>query len=144
MQTITAHGKTHTAAEARLRITELQAENAAYGASDGRVTEINALTTALNTAQAETAPAPAPAPARRLSAAQRSTEVSAQVAAAERELAYTERNTHGSGRIEYFDHVGTAQETRRVANYTTRDGFLRGFIKYNTSARYDTIHVDGN
>ena len=54
MTSITAHGMTYpTIAIAQERITDLQRENHRWGDSDGRVTEINAITAAIAAADAD-------------------------------------------------------------------------------------------
>ena len=140
---ISAHGATYTAETAAARITELEADNARYGASDGRVTEINSIREAL----AAAAPAPARGP-RKLAplASDADREYAAtmnkRVRSAELELANTPRNTPGVGRIDYTDN---ATGRRRVARYNTRDGFLLSYIKFGSdSRRYELHFVDEN
>lgn len=130
MTTITAHGVRYTTEQAADKLAQIAKDNEAYGPSDGRVTLANAITEA-QTAAREAA-----------KAAELAALVDAHVRDARRELAYTERNTPGMGRIQYVDLRSGAT---RVSRYTTRDGFLRGYIKFATHpSAYAIEFVDGN
>lgn len=127
---ITAHGVRYTETAARAMVAKLEAENETLGASDGRVTLIEALKEGLRQdAQAERE-------------AQDAARLEQNILRAQAELRRTERNTPGEGRIEYVD---LRTGNRRVASYSTRDGFLRGYIKFGSHPNaYDLLFVDEN
>ena len=171
----TAHGRAHTVKTARARIAHLEEINASHlGPSDGRVTEISTLREVLeNTCLCETQSgvcghcvnvALAEEERREAIAAHKATEaaessaLAAKYAAAEEretaerlarnirqsraELAGMERGTPGIGRIQYVDKK---HGVTRVARYTTRDGFLRGYIRMATNPNaYGIMFVDEN
>lgn len=153
----TAHGRAHTVKTARARIAHLEEINASHlGPSDGRVTEIAALEEAI--AAHKAAEAAEAAAERDAAEAAESSALAAKYAAAEEretaerlarnirqsraELAGMERGTPGIGRIQYVDKK---HGVTRVARYTTRDGFLRGYIRMATNPNaYGIMFVDEN
>ncbi|UJQ87185.1 hypothetical protein SEA_BAILEYBLU_47 [Arthrobacter phage BaileyBlu] len=138
MATIEAHGKSYaTRAEAEARIEALVADNRRFGDSDGRVTEIDAITEALVAHHEATTPAIDYAHREKMERIERE---AATLRRARAELAGLARHTPGDGRIDYMDkHTGR----RRVARYTTRDGFLRAWIDMvSRPQRYALYFVD--
>lgn len=129
---ITAHGYTYTETEARQRIALLAKRNEEIGASDGRVTEINALNVELAKA--------ADAEQQRRHRAF----LEEEVRKAKSELAamkdWGRRNEPAMHRIEYEDAV---TGRRPILRHTTEDGFLKAIIRlYSDPERYNVIHVD--
>ena len=136
MNAITAHGRTYPSpTEALARIAELEAGNILSGRSDGRVTEIYLILGALSIAQANGELANVPD-------AKAAAWRSKQISDATRELAYLRESgrtkTDADHRVEYED--GTH---RRVASYTTEEGFLKALIRmHSCPTRFTVIHVD--
>ena len=146
MTAIHAHGVTYiNRAAATARAVELDHLNKSLGYSDGRVTELDALTEALS-ADAEATAAAAPkvdyAAREQQEWAERQARLLRQARA---ELSVTDRNTPQDGRIEYRENPGQPDEKRRIARYTTRDGFLRAYIRMASNPRqYSILFVDEN
>jgi hypothetical protein len=141
---ITVHGRAYTVDEAIERQTELAELNEVNDDSDGRVTEGNALAEAIAAASPKPVVDAATAAARW--EAEKTAEARAwssqQVRKAQSELAnlkaWDRRNVPADHRIEYEDGAH-----RRVAYYTTEDGFLKALIRLHSApTRYSVIHVD--
>lgn len=165
------HGRPHTLASAEALLAELEEINASHlGPSDGRVTTIAALEEAIAAHKSAEAAArvkvryaadrvaDTAAAERDAAEAAESAALAAKYAAAEEretaerlarnirqsraELAGMERGTPGIGRIQYVDKK---HGVTRVARYTTRDGFLRGYIRMATNPNaYGIMFVDEN
>lgn len=139
---IKAHGKTYPNVVSALEaVSALKKLNAELGASDGRVTEINAIEEALEAARIvyfdkRVAELKAETEARNVWRAQ-------QIAAAKKELvalAYDGLKKHeAERRIEYID----ARGNHRVTRYITEEGFLKALIRLHSSkGRTSVINAD--
>jgi hypothetical protein len=122
MAVIKAHGAVYTSvADAEARIAELDEGNRQYGASDGRVTEINTIRAALDAhkaQQARYAPAVVLGPL-----------MSQYVNESERRIREIEADkSRDDGKWRYL-MFQDANERRTRREYKTELGFLKGYVK---------------
>ena len=140
--TITAHGKTMTIAEAEARLAELAQLDAELGASDGRVTEALLIREALAALPAE--PTEEEKRAAELHANYRR-HAAEQADAARRELRNLSDDEKIPARYEIhrlqYEDAKTGRQI--IARYKSEPGFLRALIRvYGDPERYFVVNAD--
>jgi phage shock protein A len=130
MAYIKAHGAVYMSVEdAEARIAELEEGNRQYGASDGRVTEINTIREALE-AQARLDQAIANSRSRYQQTPALSGHMAEQVHEAERRIAYLERNKDADdGQWRYLKTQDDAGRISVRREYKTELGFLKAYVR---------------